>query len=48
MHACGHDIHMANLVAVAQYLSEQRNEWSGTLMLIGQPAEERGGVPKQC
>jgi amidohydrolase len=42
MHACGHDIHMINLVAVAQYLAEHRVQWSGTLMLIGQPAEERG------
>lgn len=42
MHACGHDIHMTNLVAVARYLAEHRMEWSGTLMLIGQPAEERG------
>ncbi len=43
MHACGHDIHMTNLVGVARYLAEHRNLWSGTLMLIGQPAEERGG-----
>ena len=43
MHACGHDVHMTNLVGVARYLAEHRNLWSGTLMLIGQPAEERGG-----
>lgn len=42
MHACGHDIHMSNLVGVARYLASHRSEWSGTLMLIGQPAEERG------
>ena len=42
MHACGHDIHMANLTGVARYLSENQNLWKGTLMLIGQPAEERG------
>ncbi len=42
MHACGHDLHMTNLIAVAAYLSEHRADWSGTLMLIGQPAEERG------
>ena len=42
MHACGHDIHMANLTAVARYLSENRDLWKGTLMLVGQPAEERG------
>lgn len=42
MHACGHDIHMTNLVGVAQYLAAHREAWSGTLLLIGQPAEERG------
>ena len=42
MHACGHDVHMTNLLAVAKYLSEHRDQWSGTLMLVGQPAEERG------
>ncbi|MEW4526377.1 amidohydrolase [Maioricimonas sp. JC845] len=46
MHACGHDIHITNLVAVARYMSEHRDEWSGTLMLIGQPAEERGAGAK--
>jgi hippurate hydrolase len=42
MHACGHDIHMSNLVAVAQYLATHRDAWSGTVMFVGQPAEERG------
>jgi hippurate hydrolase len=42
MHACGHDIHMTNLVGVARYLAENRERWQGTLMLVGQPAEERG------
>ncbi|MCA9129551.1 MAG: amidohydrolase [Planctomycetales bacterium] len=42
MHACGHDIHMANLIGVARFLAANRKSWSGTLMLIGQPAEERG------
>jgi amidohydrolase len=42
MHACGHDIHMTCLIGVAQYLDEHRADWRGTLMLIGQPAEERG------
>jgi len=43
MHACGHDIHMTNLVGVARYLAANKDRWRGTLMLIGQPAEERGG-----
>jgi hippurate hydrolase len=42
MHACGHDIHMTNLVGVAQYLAANKADWSGTVMFIGQPAEERG------
>ena len=46
MHACGHDIHMTNLIASAQYLAEHRDQWSGTLMVIGQPAEERGAGAK--
>lgn len=41
MHACGHDLHMTNLVGVARYLAENRDTWQGTLILIGQPAEER-------
>ncbi len=42
MHACGHDVHMTNVLTVAKYMSEHTKEWSGTLMVIGQPAEERG------
>jgi hippurate hydrolase len=42
MHACGHDLHMTNLVAVTRYLASHRDAWSGTLVVIGQPAEERG------
>lgn len=46
MHACGHDIHMAVWVAVATTLLELKDEWSGTLMFVGQPAEEAGGGAK--
>ena len=42
MHACGHDIHMTNLIGTAQYMAANKDRWQGTLMLIGQPAEERG------
>ena len=42
MHACGHDIHISNLVAVARYMASNKDRWRGTLMLVGQPAEERG------
>ena len=42
MHACGHDVHITSLVGTARQMALMRKEWSGTLMLIGQPAEERG------
>jgi len=42
MHACGHDIHMTNFLATAKMLTELKNRWSGTLVLVGQPAEETG------
>ncbi len=43
MHACGHDVHMTSLVGTAVQMAARRNAWSGTLMLVGQPAEERVG-----
>lgn len=42
MHACGHDVHMAVWSGVAKTLSNLKSEWNGTLMMIAQPAEERG------
>ena len=42
MHACGHDVHTANLVGTAQLLAELRARWSGTVVVVAQPAEELG------
>lgn len=47
MHACGHDIHITSLIAVARYLNEHKHRWQGTVIFIGQPAEERGEGAKQ-
>ena len=41
MHACGHDVHITALVGTARQMAQRRDQWSGTLVLIGQPAEER-------
>ena len=40
MHACGHDIHITSMLGTAKMLSELKNQWSGTLIILGQPAEE--------
>lgn len=42
MHACGHDTHMTAWIGAAQQLAERKDEWSGTLVMILQPAEEIG------
>jgi amidohydrolase len=47
MHACGHDIHITNLIASARYMSAHKPDWRGTLVFIGQPAEERTLGAKQ-
>jgi amidohydrolase len=43
MHACGHDLHMASLIGTAAIMAHNKDTWHGTLMLIGQPAEETIG-----
>src|SRR3954466_5575052 len=40
MHACGHDIHMASWIGAATLLSKEKDRWHGTLVFVGQPAEE--------
>ena len=40
MHACGHDIHVSALMGTAKMLVQLKDQWRGTLVLIGQPAEE--------
>jgi amidohydrolase len=40
MHACGHDLHMASLIGTAAIMAHSKDTWHGTLMLLGQPAEE--------
>jgi amidohydrolase len=43
MHACGHDVHMTAWFGAAAWLASDRDVWSGTLVMVGQPAEEVGG-----
>ena len=40
MHACGHDVHIVSLIGTARAMAELKERWRGTLVLIGQPAEE--------
>lgn len=42
MHACGHDIHITCQIGVARYLATHKENWRGTVMFVGQPAEEVG------
>jgi hippurate hydrolase len=44
MHACGHDLHMTAWSGTAKWMADHRQHWHGTLMLVGQPAEEAGGA----
>jgi hippurate hydrolase len=43
MHACGHDAHMSAFIGTARALQRLKDQWSGTIMFIGQPAEETVG-----
>jgi hippurate hydrolase len=42
MHACGHDVHMASFIGVVRAMQRQKDRWHGTIMFVGQPAEEAG------
>lgn len=42
MHACGHDIHMTTFIGTSRALAGAKDQWSGTLVMVAQPAEERG------
>ena len=47
MHACGHDVHMTCLVGTARWLADHKDRWKGTVVLVGQPAEEKIGGAKK-
>ncbi len=46
MHACGHDAHMAIFIGAARALAKLKDQWHGTLVFVGQPAEETGSGAK--
>lgn len=46
MHACGHDVHMTCLVGTARWLADHKDRWKGTVLFVGQPAEEKIGGAK--
>lgn len=47
MHACGHDVHTANLIGVARILNQLKDQFDGTVKFLFQPAEEKGGGGKK-
>ena len=42
MHACGHDAHVTWMLGIAKQMVKLKDKWKGTLVLVGQPAEENG------
>jgi hippurate hydrolase len=46
MHACGHDVHMTSWIGIARRMAAMKKQWSGTLVMIAQPAEEIGAGAK--
>jgi hippurate hydrolase len=46
MHACGHDVHVTSLIGAARRLAAAKDQWRGTILFVGQPAEERVGGAK--
>ena len=46
MHSCGHDMHMTTWLGIARAMAAMKDQWKGTLMFIGQPAEEIGAGAK--
>ena len=47
MHACGHDVHMSSFIGTARWLADHRDRWSGTVVMVAQPAEEVVGGARE-
>ena len=47
MHACGHDVHMSTALGALRVMADTRRDWAGTLLFVGQPAEEVGAGARQ-